>query len=124
MDGGAAGRMTRSLAGPSVRRARRELQWRTCGADLDLDIASVDGYGHPVADHATPLFRQLAGVDPALQRNKVVNLRLAVAASSSPASGSRSGGWSARRAPGEATSTAWSWTTDTSPQASAVACAS
>jgi len=79
MDGGAAGRMARSLAGPSVRRARRELQWRTCGADLDLDIASVDGYGHPVADHATPLFRQLAGVDPALQRNKVVNLRLAAA---------------------------------------------
>ena len=79
MDGGAARRLARSVAGPPVRRVRRELQWRTGRYDFQLGIASIDGYSYPVADHATPLFRQLAGVDPALQRNKVVNLRLAAA---------------------------------------------
>jgi vancomycin resistance protein VanW len=79
MDGEGVRRVARNVAGPAVRRARRELQWRTCRADLALAVASLDGHGYPVADHATPLLRPLPGLDPALQRNKVVNLRLAVA---------------------------------------------
>lgn len=33
---------------------------------------------HPVAEHATPLFRELAGVERRLQENKVVNLAIAL----------------------------------------------
>jgi vancomycin resistance protein VanW len=68
----------RPVAGPAVRRLRRELQWFGCRRSLRLRSAPPDGFGHPVADHATPLFRRLAGLDEELQRNKVVNLRLAV----------------------------------------------
>jgi len=79
MDGVAAQRVARTMAGPAVRRTRREWQWRTCRADLGLDLGSAEGFGFPVADHATPLFRPLAGLDPVLQHNKAVNLRLAAA---------------------------------------------
>jgi vancomycin resistance protein VanW len=41
--------------------------------------AGPAGFPHDVARHATPLFRDLAGVDDALQQGKVVNLRLAAA---------------------------------------------
>jgi len=68
----------RTVAGPTVRRLRRELQWRRSGADLRLDVRPLDDCPHEVAQHATPLFRDLAGVDPRLQRNKVVNLGLAI----------------------------------------------
>ena len=71
--------IARVVAGPSVRRLRRELQWRSCGADLKLASAPPDGYEYPVMMHSSPLYRQLAGVDEELQRNKVVNLALAVA---------------------------------------------
>lgn len=37
----------------------------------------LEGYPHAVTSHATPLIRPLAGLDLELQRNKVVNLRLA-----------------------------------------------
>jgi vancomycin resistance protein VanW len=76
----AAGRIqgvVRAAAGPAVRRVRREWQWRRCGADLRLARGPDDGFDHPVARHATPTIRRLAGVDLRLQRNKVTNLRLA-----------------------------------------------
>jgi vancomycin resistance protein VanW len=68
----------RSVAGPAVRRLRREWQWRRCGEQLALDRSPPERCPYPVADHATPLFRTLSGLDDDLQRNKVVNLRLAV----------------------------------------------
>ena len=71
--------VARRVAGPAVRRVRREIQWRRCPDDLDLRTAPDERCPHEVAAHATPLFRELAGVDQQLQRNKVVNLGLAVA---------------------------------------------
>ncbi|HST81634.1 MAG TPA: VanW family protein [Kineosporiaceae bacterium] len=68
----------RAVAGPAVRRVRREIQWRSCGSTLRLERGSAESYPHAVMEHETPLFRQLAGVDQQLQRNKVVNLRLAL----------------------------------------------
>lgn len=68
----------RAVAGPAVRRLRREWQWRRCGDQFALDRAPAGRCPHPVSDHATPLFRTLSGLDDQLQRNKVVNLRLAV----------------------------------------------
>lgn len=65
--------------GPSYRRIRREWQWRTCSADLDLERAPAADHPHPVADHRSVMLRELSGVDMRLQRNKVHNLRLAVA---------------------------------------------
>jgi len=68
--------VARVVLGPAVRRVRRELQWRTPGVDFNV-ARSPSLLPFPVADHATPLFRPLAGLDERLQRNKVVNLRLA-----------------------------------------------
>lgn len=65
--------------GNAYRRARRELQWRRCGADLRLARAGEAGFPALVAEHQTPLLRQLSGLDPQLQVNKITNLRLAVA---------------------------------------------
>lgn len=73
-----AGARARALAAPSVRRIRREVQWRRSGARRTLGSGPLDVAPHDVAKHATPLFRALAGVDPQLQRNKVVNLGLAI----------------------------------------------
>jgi vancomycin resistance protein VanW len=67
----------RSVAGPAMRRLRREWQWRHCGDDLGLHRAPATACPYPVVDHATPLFRTLSGLDDQLQRNKVVNLSLA-----------------------------------------------
>lgn len=68
----------RVLLGPAARRVRRELQWRASGADFRVTPAPPDGFPHTVARHATPLLRPLSGLDLQLQKNKVVNLRLAV----------------------------------------------
>ncbi|MBU2600947.1 MAG: VanW family protein [Actinobacteria bacterium] len=68
----------RFLLGPAVRRARRELQWRAPGLDFRVRPAPAERFPHAVARHATPLIRTLPGLDLRLQRNKVVNLRLAV----------------------------------------------
>lgn len=68
----------RKVAGPAVRRLRRELRWRRCGATLRLRRAGPEAFGHLVVRHATPTIRRLAGVDERLQRNKVTNLRIAV----------------------------------------------
>lgn len=68
--------VTRRL-GPAYRRARREWQWRTCRADLDLARAPESACPFVVFEHRSVLLRELAGVDQQLQRNKVVNLRLA-----------------------------------------------
>ncbi|WP_183092485.1 VanW family protein [Nocardioides stalactiti] len=65
--------------GPAYRRARRSWQWRTCGASLALERLPEDACPRPVAEHRSVMLRALAGVDPQLQRNKVVNLRLATA---------------------------------------------
>lgn len=73
------GSVARAVAGPTVRRARREWQWRRGGSGLARDRGPRERCPHEVANHATPLFRTLSGLDDQLQRNKVVNLRLAVA---------------------------------------------
>jgi vancomycin resistance protein VanW len=72
-------RILRRVAGPAVRRARREWQWRRCGADLGLSVEPEDRFAYLVASHQTPVMRPLAGVEQRLQRNKEVNLRLAAA---------------------------------------------
>lgn len=79
-----AGSTLRSLArlvlGPPLRRLRRELQWHAPGVDFSVVRGSTEGYPYEIAAHSTPLFRELAGVDPLLQRNKVQNLRIAASA--------------------------------------------
>lgn len=70
--------LVRVLLGPAVRRTRRELQWRASGADFRVWRAPPEGFPYTVARHATPLLRPLSGLDLELQKNKVVNLGLAV----------------------------------------------
>ena len=70
--------VVRGWVAPAVRRVRREVQWRRAG-DLRLSRGPLDGHEHAVAEHATPLVRDLAGLDPVLQRGKAVNLGLAAA---------------------------------------------
>ena len=70
--------VARLVAGPAVRRVRREVQWRRCGSSLRLRRTGPEAFEHLVFRHATPTIRQLAGVEERLQRNKVTNLRLAV----------------------------------------------
>lgn len=67
----------RPLLGPAYRRVRRELQWRFARADFRVRPAPEGACPFLIAEHATPLVRRLAGMDPVLQMNKVVNLRLA-----------------------------------------------
>lgn len=66
----------RLVAGPAYRRLRREAQWLTLGTRL-AHTRCPQALPHIVASHATPLMRVLSGVDMQLQRNKVVNLRIA-----------------------------------------------
>ena len=72
---GARERLRESF-GPAVRRLRREWQWRRAGVEPRLDRAT-DDFEHHVADHRSPIFRELAGVDRRLQENKAVNLAIA-----------------------------------------------
>lgn len=65
------------VLGPAYRRMRREWQWRTCPADLELALATREECPLVVVEHRSVLLRELAGLDMRLQRNKVVNLRLA-----------------------------------------------
>ena len=67
----------RPVLGPAYRRSCRELQWRLSGRDFGVQPAPDVACPFLIAEHATPLIRNLAGMDRALQRNKVVNLRLA-----------------------------------------------
>lgn len=76
--GGVKAWVSGTFAGSALRRLRREMQWRRGDADFRVARQS-EAFAHVVARHATPLFRPLAGLDPQLQVNKVVNLRLAVA---------------------------------------------
>ena len=69
--------VVRGVVGPPVRRVRREVQWLR--PEFRLAVGLADAFPHDVAQHATPLIRELAGLDPQLQHNKVVNLRLAAA---------------------------------------------
>lgn len=69
----------RGPLGPAARRLRRELQWRTPGVRFCVRRADPSGFAYVAAEHATPLMRPLSGVDPRLQRNKAVNLRIAAA---------------------------------------------
>ena len=68
----------RGRVAPAVRRVRREVQWRRARIGR-LRRGEIDGAQHLVAGHATPLFRELVGLDPELQHGKVTNLVLAVA---------------------------------------------
>lgn len=54
---------TRTLLGPAVRRARRELQWRAHGLDFRVRPGSAEDFPHTVAHHTTPLIRPLSGLD-------------------------------------------------------------
>jgi vancomycin resistance protein VanW len=56
---------------------RREAQWLSLGRALARERVAGP-LPCVAATHHTPLIRTLAGVDPALQHGKVVNLRLAV----------------------------------------------
>jgi len=69
-------RALRPLAGPAVRRLLREMQWWSVRSELSRTRVS-DPFPHVIATHRTPLFRPLLRLDERLQRNKVVNLRLA-----------------------------------------------
>ena len=62
---------------PVVRRMRREAQWLTIRSRLASEH-SAQPLAFISATHHTPLIRRLPGIDPQLQRNKVVNLRIAV----------------------------------------------
>jgi len=68
--------VARPVAGPAYRRLRHEAQWLTLRRGLARTRCS-QAFPHIVASHATPLMRVLPGVDMQLQRNKVVNLRIA-----------------------------------------------
>lgn len=68
----------RQRLGAAYRRARREWQWRTCAARLDLHTADASAFGYEIATHASPVLRPLSGVDMRLQHNKASNLRIAV----------------------------------------------
>lgn len=68
----------RPVAGPAVRRARREADWHRNRAALRLATQSPDALPFGVATHTTPLYRRLAGLEDRLQRGKVVNLGVAV----------------------------------------------
>ncbi len=70
----------RKLAGPAVRRSRRELQWWRHRSAMRLERVPELVCPNPVFSHATPLFRGLSGVDHELELGKVANLRLAVGA--------------------------------------------
>lgn len=67
----------RVALGRTVRRVRREAQWFALRGVMASETSDTQ-LSHTVASHRTPLIRALAGVDVALQHNKVVNLRLAV----------------------------------------------
>lgn len=69
--------LVRPVLGPPVRRLRREAQWLRLRRSLTHERIA-EPLPHLVSSHRTPLIRALAGIDPALQRNKVVNLLLAV----------------------------------------------
>lgn len=66
-------------AGPGVRRAKREWQWRRCGASVALTVQPPEDFPYAVMQHSTPMLRQLQGLPMQLQHNKITNLRLAVA---------------------------------------------
>lgn len=68
----------RRAVGPVARRVRREVQWLRPA--YRLTTAPADGFPHVAIEHATPLIRELAGLDMRLQHSKVTNLRLAAAA--------------------------------------------
>lgn len=69
----------RSAGGRALRRAKREWQWRRCPDAFARDQAPTADFPFLAAAHSSPLYRPLAGVEERLQRNKVVNLQIAVA---------------------------------------------
>jgi vancomycin resistance protein VanW len=69
----------RPVLGPAIRRIRREAQWLDPRLDYGVRPADLIGLPRTIASHATPIMRELAGVDPRLQRNKAINLALAAA---------------------------------------------
>jgi len=66
-----------AVLGPVSRRIRREIQWHTRGVNFRVDRCEPGDFPYVAATHATPLIRSLPGVDQQMQRNKVVNLRIA-----------------------------------------------
>jgi vancomycin resistance protein VanW len=72
--------VARPILGPPARRIRRELQWRQRGINLGVTRPNTDRFPHTVAQHSSALFRPLLGLDEKLQKNKVVNLKIAAAA--------------------------------------------
>ena len=72
------GKAGRRRLRPLVQRLRREQDWHRHRRQLQLRVAGPERFPFEVADHSTPLVRNLAGLDPRLQTNKVTNLRLAV----------------------------------------------
>lgn len=94
------------------RRLWRHCRWRLGGRRY-VRLPSVDErLPYRYIKHTSKLIRRLGDSDLALQRNKLVNLRLAVdcmnGVSIGPGSTSRSAGWSVGPAPGVASSKVWS----------------
>ncbi len=69
----------RAIAGAVVRRLLREAQWRAFGVRYARRRETDGSFRSEIAAHASPLYRDLVGMPDELQRNKVVNLRLAAA---------------------------------------------
>jgi vancomycin resistance protein VanW len=69
--------VARPVLGPTIRRVRREAQWLDPRVSFAADRSGPAGFPQAIAHHSTPLVRKLAGLDPELQRNKVVNLAIA-----------------------------------------------
>ncbi len=68
----------RLVLGITGYRFLRYRQWFLSGTKFALTKENPDSYKFRIADHATPLYRQLSNTDLWLQRNKVVNLTIAI----------------------------------------------
>lgn len=68
----------RLLCGRAYYTGRRYLWW-IFGGQRFAKVRPAEEFGHIYASHQTPLYRKLKDVDMELQRNKVTNLKLAVA---------------------------------------------
>ncbi len=68
--------VARPWLGPAFRRAIREAQWWQVRGEL-ATTRVPDTLPFTIASHETPLIRPLLRLDEQLQRNKIVNLRIA-----------------------------------------------
>lgn len=70
---------TRMVLGKCFYRFSRYFKWYFSGKQFAVERLNPLDFEYLIAEHNTPLYRQLPKVDMWLQQNKVVNLRLAIA---------------------------------------------